>query len=121
LGEDLGRVVEARGELLEQATVAVERLLDRGLEPLLLAVEVVVERAHPHVGRLGDLHDRHVGLTGGEQGLRRADQRGAGALLAPLLTAAGGTAGLGHRLHLPLAIISTVPDYINSEEIIRNS
>ena len=116
----LGGVVCVCAEPVEKGAVCVERLFDSGVEQLFLALEVVVERAHSHVGDLGDLHDRRVGLPDGQQGLCPADQRGARLLLAPLLTAAGGTAGLGHCSHLPLAITRSVPDLINPEEIIRN-
>ena len=64
--------------------MGVEHVGDRGLEQLFLAVEVVVERAHPDVCGLGDLQDRHVELARGNERLRGLDQRGARALFAPL-------------------------------------
>ena len=83
-GERLGGVVDRLGEPVQQRAVRVEHVGDRGLEQLLLAVEVVVEGTHPDVGGLGDLQDRHVELALGDQPLRRLDQRRPGALLAPL-------------------------------------
>jgi hypothetical protein len=44
------------------------------MEELLLALEVVVERAHSHVGGLSELEDGHVGPTGGEEGLGGAHE-----------------------------------------------
>ena len=72
------------GEPVQQRAVGVEHVGDRGLEQLLLAVEVVVEGTHPDVGGLGDLQDRHVDLALGDEPLRGLDQRRPGALLAPL-------------------------------------
>jgi len=44
LGEDLGGICEAHGELVEYGTEGVQGIVDRGVEKLLLGVEVVVER-----------------------------------------------------------------------------
>ena len=83
-GERLGGVVDGRGEPVQQRPVGVEDLGDGGVEQLLLAVEVVVERTHPDVGGLGDLQHRHVEPALGDQRLRRLDQRRPGALFAAL-------------------------------------
>ena len=92
----------------------VEHLGDGGLEELLLAVEVVVERAHPDVGGLGDLQDRHVELACGDEALRGLDQRGAGALLAALEAVDG-------RLGTALRVTSlTVADIVSFEDFVRN-
>ena len=96
LREDVSRVVQARGQLVEHGGEQAEGVVHGGAEELLLAVEVVVERSQAHVRGLGDLQDRDVGRPGGEEGLGRADQRGAGVRLAPV-QAAGCLAGvLGH-------------------------
>jgi hypothetical protein len=79
-----GGIVERRGEAVQQRPVSVQHIGDRGLEQLLLAVEVVVERTHPDVGGLRDLQYRHVDLAFGDQPLCRLDERGPGALFAPL-------------------------------------
>jgi len=52
--EDLGGVVHLRGELVEQGAVRVEGLLDGGVEQLLPALEVVVERAVPDLRDLAE-------------------------------------------------------------------
>ena len=95
-----------RGQLVQQRAVCVEHLGDRGLEQLLLAVEVVVERAHPDVGGLGDLQDRDVDLACGDEALRGPDQRSAGALLAALEAVDGRLGLFGHAL--TVAEISSV-------------
>jgi hypothetical protein len=77
--------------------VGVQHVGDRGLEQLLLAVEVVIEGTHPDVGGPGDLQDRHVDLPFGDQPLRGFDQRRPGALLAPLQ--AVGRLYVRHRAH----------------------
>jgi hypothetical protein len=72
--EDFGGVVCVCAELVEKGAVGVERLFDRGMEQLFLAVEVVVERAHSHVGGLGEFEDGDVGSAGGEEGLGGAHE-----------------------------------------------
>jgi len=54
---------------IEQRPCRVKHVADRGLEQLLLAVEVVVERTHADVGGLGDLEYRHVEFAFGDQPL----------------------------------------------------
>ena len=49
-------------QLVQQRGVGIECLVDRGLEKLFLAVEMVVERAHADVRGLRDLKHRHVQL-----------------------------------------------------------
>ena len=83
-GEHLGGVLDAGGEVVEQLAVGVHHGLDGGLEELLLGLEVVVERAHAHVGGLGDLQDRHVRPALGDEGLRRPDEGRPGPGLAPV-------------------------------------
>ena len=76
----------------------VEHIDDRGLEQLRLAVEVVVEGAHPDVGGLGDFQDRHVDPSLGDQPLGGLDQRRPGALFAPLQSV--GRLQVRHRTHV---------------------
>ena len=56
-GEDLCRVGDAGGGPVDHVAPALEDLARRGLEQLVLALEVVVERSEADVGRLGDLLD----------------------------------------------------------------
>ena len=70
------------GQVVEQLTVAVHHGLDGSLEQLLLGLEVVVEGAHPDVGGLGDLQDRHVRPAFGDERLRSPDESGPGPGLA---------------------------------------
>ena len=91
-------IVDRRREVVKQGAVGVEHLGDGGFEELLLALEVVVERAHPDVGRLSDLQHRHVDLARGDERLRRLDQRGAGALFAPFQPVDRGALLFGHAL-----------------------
>ena len=101
LREDVGRVVQADGQLVEEGSVAVERVLHRSLEELLPTVEVVVEGAHPHVRGLGELENRDVQLPGGDEGLGRAHQRGAGTRFAPFQAVRSVPGLLRHPVHLP--------------------
>ena len=84
LGEHLGGIVDVGGELVQRGAVGVEDVVDGGVEQLLLAVEVVVERAHSDVGGLGDLQDRDVGSPVGDEALGGPHECRAGARLAPL-------------------------------------
>jgi hypothetical protein len=96
LREGLGRVVQARGQLVEHGGVGVEGVFDGGAEQVLLGGEVVVEGPDSDVGGLGDLHDWDLRRPGGEEGLGRTDERGAGARFAPV-QAVGCPGGLlGH-------------------------
>jgi hypothetical protein len=52
--------------------VLLEDLLDRGVEQVLLPVEVVIEGAEPDVGRVGDLLDADL------RGIARGEQRAGG-------------------------------------------
>ena len=58
----LGGVVCVCAEPVEKGAVGIERLFDRGVEQLFLALEVVVERAHSHVGGLRELEDGSCSL-----------------------------------------------------------
>ncbi len=94
--------------------MGVEHLGDGGLEQLLLAVEVVVERPHPDVGGLRDLQDRHVDLARGDEALRGLDQRRARALFAPLEAVDG-------RLVTASVTPLTVAEILSFEDFVRTS
>jgi hypothetical protein len=67
-GEQLRRVGDAGAGAVDQLPPAFQHLLRGGLEQLLLAVEVVVERPEADVGLLGDLGDaRPVPAALGDQ------------------------------------------------------
>ena len=102
--------------------VGVEGVLDGGVEELLLALEVVVERAHPDVGGLGDLQDRDVDLAGRDEGL-------GGAHSAARVRALRRSRRFGARLParssrsplLPVSDQIQVQQTVNVEEFVRNS
>jgi hypothetical protein len=88
--EDLGRVLDVGGDLVEHRAVLLDDLVDGGFEELLLGVEVVVERAETHVGGVGELLDADLTrLTGGQHRLGGRHQRGAGALPPAVGTVSG--------------------------------
>ncbi len=99
--------------MVEQCAVRIEHLGDGSLEQLLLALEVVVERAHPDVGGLGDLQDRDIDLARGDECLSRRDQCGAGALFAPLEAIDG-------RYLTGSATRLTVAESLSFEDFVRN-
>ena len=88
--------------------MGVERLPHCDGEELFLAVEVVVERAHPDVGGLGDVQHRHAEPAFSDESLRRGDQRGPGALLASLHST---DARLGRLLHHYLTVSGGLGEY----------
>ena len=74
--------------------VLLEDLLDRGVEQVLLALEVVVEGAEPDVGRVGDLLDADLRrIARGEQHAGGLDERRPGAGLPSVQPARG---DIGH-------------------------
>ncbi len=91
--------------------MGIEHLGDGGVEQLLLALEVVVERPHPHIGRLGDLQNRHIDLARGDERLRSLDQRGARTLLAPYQSVDGPLSWICHVL--------TVAEKLSFEDFLR--
>ena len=93
--------------------MVVEHIGDGGLEQLLLALEVVVERPHADVGRLSDLQHRHVQLARGDEALRGLDQGCAGALLSPLEAVDRALVLVAHAL--------TIADNISFEDFVRTS
>ena len=72
-----GGVVDVCGELVEDRAEEVHYVLDCRLEQLVFRLKVVVEGADPNVRGLSDLQHRRVGLSSSQEGLCRADQRGA--------------------------------------------
>ena len=83
--------------------VRIEDVDNSRLEELLLAIEVVVERTHSHVGRLGDLQNRNVESARRDERLCRLDQRRAGALLASHQPV-GGIGLIAHGCGLQIAV-----------------
>jgi hypothetical protein len=93
--------------------VGIERLGDRRLEELLLALEVVVEGTHSHIGRLRDFQDGHIDLVRGNEALRRLDQRGSRALFASL-------EAVDRRLRL-LTHPSKVAEFLTFDDFVRTT
>ena len=91
--------------------MAVEHVGDSGFEEFFLAVEVVVERAHPDVGGLGDLQYRHVELALRDERLRGLNQRGTRALFAPLKPV--------DRVVLLFAHGLTIAEIVSFEDFVR--
>ena len=81
----LGRVGDAGAGPVDQLPPAFQHLFGGGLEQLLLAVEVVVERPEADVGLLGDLGDaRPVPAALGDQPHRGVDEGLPGPGLTPV-------------------------------------
>ena len=84
-GEQLRRVGDAGAGAVDQLPPAFQHLLRGGLEQLLLAVEVVVERPEADVGLLGDLLDAGpVPAALGDQPHRGVDEGLPGPGLTPV-------------------------------------
>ncbi len=112
-GERFGGIVERFGELIEQGSVVVEHIGDRGLEQLFLAVEVVVERPHPNVCGLRYLQHGHVGLARRKEHPCGLNQRRARPLFAPLQPV--------DRVVLPLTHPPTIAGKLSFDDFVRIS
>src|SRR6478672_2146701 len=89
LSKDHRWVVYPLGQPVQERAELVKRVLDRSGEQLLLGLEVVVERAHPHVGSLSDLEDGNADPARRDERLGSLDQRRTSACLAALKTGRG--------------------------------
>src|SRR5271165_4781933 len=105
-GEDLRRVGNAGRGPVDHAAPALEDLARRGLEELVLALEVVVKRPEADVGFLGDLLDAGpFPAPFGDQSNRRVDQRLPGPGLAPVQPGrAPRCCARGYRAHISLLL-----------------
>lgn len=67
-GERFCRIIHGRQPVQPRAE-RIKDLIERGLEELFFAVEVVVKGTHPDVGSLGDLQHRYVEPARGDESL----------------------------------------------------
>jgi hypothetical protein len=84
LREGFRCILEIRRQLIHEDPMALQRIVHRSIEELLLALEVVVEGTHANVGKLGDLEDRDVRAPFRDQLLPSTNQARTGAGLAPV-------------------------------------
>src|SRR5271165_2134200 len=102
-GEDLRWVGDAGGRPVDHAAPALEDLARRGLEQLVLALEVVVERSEADVGGLGDLLDAGpLPAPFGDQSDRRVDQCLPGSGFATVQPGRAPRGTRGYRAHIRL-------------------